>query len=376
MFEQTLSEGLRRALVPGAALCALFLLGTAPAGAQGLAGGAVFTATNDAQANAVVAFRREASGRLVTQDTYPTGGLGSGGGLGNQGGLTLDEAGRHLLVVNAGSDSVSIFGVGPDGLELLDVESSGGSQPISVTIHGGLVYVLNAGGDGNIAALQVTRGGALAPIAGSSRPLSGAGTGPAEIAFSPDGRFLVVTEKAANSIVTYAIGNQGLAGDPVVSRSEGLTPFGFSFDNGSRLFVSEASGGAAGQSTVSSYEILLDGSLAPVTSALGTTQSAACWLVTTRNGRYAYVTNTGSNTITGLAIARNGTVELLEPGGVTATSGMSPIDAAVSRNGRFLYVLNGGDDTIASYAIHADGSLSSLATVGGLPASVNGLAAL
>jgi len=376
MFERTLFNPLRGVLVAGAAILTLFLAAV-PSSAQRMgATGAVFTATNDAQANAVVVFRRGAAGQLVTHSVCPTGGTGSGGGLGNQGGLALDQPGKHLLVVNSGDDTVSVLGVGPRGLGLLDVEGSGGAQPISVTVHGDLVYVLDAGGDGNIAGFELAADGTLSPLLGSIRPLSGSGTGPAQIAFTPDGQFLVVTEKATNTIVTYRVENDGLPGNPVVTPSEGITPFGFSFSRRSRLLVSEATGGAAGQSTVSSYEILADGGLTPITSALATTQSAACWLVTTGNGRYAYVTNTASNSVTGLAVGRDGSMRLLQASGVNAVAGSAPIDAAVSRNGQYLYVLNGGDDTISAYAIHSDGSLGVLTTVGGLPASVNGLAAL
>lgn len=344
--------------------------------AQGHAAtGAVYTATNDTVANAVVVFRRDAGGGLSHLGTVLTGGTGSGGGLGNQGALALDRSGKHLLVVNAGSDSVSVLAAGPRGLELLDVEASGGAQPISVTVRGNLVYVLNAGGDGNVSGLQLANDGTLSPLVGSTRPLSGNAAGPAQIAFTPRGRFLVVTEKATNSILTYPMIGGGLAGNPVVNPAAGMTPFGFSFGHRSRLLVSEASGGAAGQSTVSSYEVLADGSLQPITSALAITQSAACWLVATRNGRHAYVTNTGSDTITGLAIGKDGSLHLLQANGVTANAGNAPIDAALSRNGRYLYVLNEADDSISSYRVQADGSLVHLDTIGGLPSSVNGLAA-
>jgi 6-phosphogluconolactonase (cycloisomerase 2 family) len=362
-----------------AALAALVLAAVpaAPAAAQGLGGpGAVFTATNDAEANAVVVFRRGAGGALSELGSVPTGGAGTGAGLGNQGAVTLDASGRHLFVVNAGSDTVSVFAVGGGGLELLDVEPSGGSLPISVTVDGDLVYVLNAGGDGNVAGLVLAADGTLSPLPGSRRPLSGAATDPAQVSFTPDGRFLVVTEKGTNTLVTYAVGGGGLPGDPVVTPSEGTTPFGFSFGKRSRLLVSEAAGGAEGASTVSSYEVLADGTLAPITSALPTTESAACWLVTTGNGRHAYVTNTASNTVTGLAVGRDGSLALLDADGVTAPAGAAPIDAAVSRNGRFLYVLNGADATIGAYRIRPDGGLSPLGTAGGLPAGVNGLAAL
>jgi len=338
--------------------------------------GAVFTATNDADANAVVVFRRNARGALSFVDAVPTGGLGTGSGLGNQRGLVLDEPGRHLLVVNAGSDSVSVLGVTPRGLRLLDVADTGGVRPISVTVNGDLVYVLNAGGDGSISGFTLGDDGTLTPLDGSTRSLSGAATGPAQIAFTPEGRFLVVTEKATNTIVTYAVGDDGLPGDPVVSPAEGVTPFGFDFGHRARLLVSEATGGDDGASTVSSYAIREDGTLRPITSALPTGQSAACWLVATRNGRFAYTTNTRSDSVTGLAVGRGGALTLLTADGVSAQAGDGPIDAALSRNGRFLYVLNGADDSISSYRIHADGSLEPLGTEAGLPASVNGLAAL
>jgi len=348
----------------------------APAEAQGLAAsGAVFTATNDSAGNAVLTFRRSAQGRLHFHDAFATGGAGTGAGLGNQGGLTLDRSGRQLFVVNAASNSLSVFSVMPRGLNLLDVAPSGGTMPISVTVHGDLVYVLNAGGDGNISGLRLGTDGTLTPIAGSSRPLSASGTGPAQIGFSPDGRVLVVTEKGTNSLVSYEVDDDGLPGAPIVTPSEGMTPFGFSFGHRNRLFVSEAFGGAPGASAVSSYNVGRDGDLVSITESLPTTQSAACWLVVTGNGRYAYVTNTGSGSVTGLALARNGEASLLDADGSTAPAGAGPIDAALSRNGRYLYVLNGGEGSLSAYRVRANGSLKVLAGFNGLPDGTNGLAA-
>lgn len=373
----SLSRHLWRGAAPSAVLFTLLLTAPAtPAAAQGTGGaGLVFTATNDAQANAVLAFRRNADGMLIAHRVVPTGGAGSGGGLGNQGALAADASGRHLLVVNAGSDTISAFTVGPT-IALADSAPSGGSTPISVTVHGDLVYVLNEGGGGNVSGLMISPTGQLTPLPGSTQPLSASGVDPAQIAFTPDGRFLIVTEKDTNSILVYPVGDDGLAGPPVVNASAGMTPFGFSFGQRSRLLVSEAAGGAAGLSTVSSYDVQPDGTLKIVTSALATTQSAACWLVTTDNGRYAYVTNTGSDTITGLDVPVDGAVNLLGASGVTATSGAAPIDAAATRNGRFLYVLNGDGDSIDAYAVDARGALTPIQTFAGLPRHVNGLVAL
>ena len=128
----------------------------------GSAPGAVFTETNSTSGNAVLVFHRAADGSLTAGGSVATGGTGSGAGLGSQGAVTLSDDGSWLLVVNAGSNDVSSFAVGPNGaLTLRGRASSGGTMPISVTIHDDLVYVLNAGGAGNISGLRL----AVFPIA-------------------------------------------------------------------------------------------------------------------------------------------------------------------------------------------------------------------
>jgi 6-phosphogluconolactonase (cycloisomerase 2 family) len=320
-------------------------------------------------------FERLPDGRLVAAGQVPTGGTGTGGGLGNQGGLTLTRSERWLLAVNAGSDSVSVFEVRHRGLRLRDVEPSGGTQPVSVTEHRGLVYVLNAASD-SISGFVLDRHGRLQPLADSTRSLSGAGTGPAQISFSPDGDVLVVTEKATNKIVTFTIDRQGRPGPANVQDSNGQTPFGFAFGKRDQMFVSEAFGGAENASATSSYEVDRNGVLATISASVGTNQTANCWAVVTPNGRFAYVTNTGSGSISGYSIGFDGAIELLDADGRTAVTGegSAPIDLALTDNGRFLYSLNSGTNAIGVFRVRADGSLTPLPFVEGLPVGANGLA--
>jgi 6-phosphogluconolactonase (cycloisomerase 2 family) len=56
----------------------------------------------------------------------------------------------------------------------------------------------------------------------------------------------------------------------------------------------------------SSYEVGDDGSLARISASVGTKQAAACWVVVTPAGRFAYTTNTGSNTVSGFEIGSDG----------------------------------------------------------------------
>jgi 6-phosphogluconolactonase (cycloisomerase 2 family) len=337
--------------------------------------GAVYTMSNAADGNAVLTFFRLPDGRLLRAGATPTGGNGTGSGLGNQGGLVLTRNERWLLGVNAGSDTVTVFEVGHLGLRRRDVEPSGGSQPISIATHRNLVYVLNALSD-SIAGFRLTKHGRLDPIPGSIRSLSTSGAGPAQISFTPDGEVLVVTEKNTNKIVTFTVDAEGLAGPIHVHASSGITPFGFAFGKRDQLFVSEAFGGAPDVSAVSSYRVDEDGGLETISPSVGTTETAACWVALTPNGRFAYVTNTGSGSVSAYAIDFDGTIELIGDGrtGVTG-DGSTPIDLAITDNGRFLYTLNSGTHTIGVFHIRHDGGLTPLRFVSGLPESANGMAA-
>ncbi len=342
---------------------------------DGFRSGKVFTSSNAIGANEVLVYATDAAGRLTLEARVPTQGQGTGGGLGNQGAVTLSGNGRHLFVVNARSNTVSTFAVRRSGLRLESSVDSGGLQPISVTEHDGIVFVLNAGGAGNVAGFRHS-GGTLRPIADSARPLSAAGgTGPAQVGFNPEGDVLLVTEKATNRLTTYPVRDDGAIGAPVVTASHGVTPFGFAFDPRGRALVSEAFGGAAGASAVSSYAFGNASGAQPllISGSVADTQSAACWVVVTPNGRYAYVTNTGSGTISSYAVHKSGQVTLASA--IAATSGAGPIDAAIAASGRALFVLNAGSHTVASFKVGADGTLSDAGGVAGLPAGATGLAA-
>jgi 6-phosphogluconolactonase len=177
----------------------------------------------------------------------------------------------------------------------------------------------------------------LKPIPGSTRPLSGPATAPAQVEFNPEGDTLVVTEKATRIIDTYTVDENGVADGPVSQPSSGVTPFGFSFNKRGVLIVSEAFGGTANASAVSSYT-LRNGALVLRSGSVPDFQSAACWIVVTKNGKFAYTSNTGSNNISSYRVGRDGTLTLLAA--VAVATGAAPIDMALNRNSKFLYVLN------------------------------------
>ena len=236
-----LQSSLRR--LAGLAVVGLAAIAPAPAFAHG--GGAVYTESN-AAANAVQVFDQAPDGTLTPGASYLTGGAGTGAaGLGSQGALAIEHG--WLLAVNAGSNDVSAFRVRGEHLVLVNRVPSGGTTPNSVTIHDGVVYVLNAGGTGNISGFLLATT-ASCRSSGSTQPLSSATAGAVQVSFTPRGDQLVVSEKGANTIETFPVDRWGRAGAGTAHASAGAAPFGFSFGKHDALNVTEA-----GASALTSY---------------------------------------------------------------------------------------------------------------------------
>lgn len=354
----------------------LTLLGGVGRAGTAATAGAVYVETNTIRGNVVAVFARDGGGTLRAVAAFATGGNGSGAGLGSQGAVILSPDERHLLAVNAGSGTVSSFLVSNDGLELTlaDVEPSRGASPISLTMHGDLVYVLNSMGMGNSAGFRLAPNGALTPLEGSQRALSADLVDPAQVAFNPDGTALMVTEKATNLITTWSV-EHGRPRHMRVTESSGATPFGFAFDPGGRAIVSEAFGGAEGQSAVSSYVVGADGQVDVVSASVPDGQTAACWVVATPDGTYAYTSNTGSDNVSSYAVGRDGELSLLEAVAADTGAGSAPSDMDLDRGADHLYVLDAGSGKVGGFAVAADGGLTKVTLAGILPDSASGLAA-
>jgi 6-phosphogluconolactonase (cycloisomerase 2 family) len=345
--------------------------------------GAVFVMTNSASKNEIVAYRRNADGSLQEGSRFSTGGRGSGGvtdPLASQGSLTLTTDRSFLLAVNAGSGTVSVFRIHGPRLALVDRVPCGGSEPVAVAQHGNIVYVLNAGGTSNVVGFRLEFNGKIRPIEKSIAFLTTPNSGAASLAFSPDGQFLLVTEKLTNSVDVFGVRSDGTLGPITPNPSVGPGVFAIVFaPNGTAISTETGPAGGSNASAVSSYAVLPNKTLSPISASVPTFGAATCWQAVTPDGRFVYTSNAGSSTISGFSIAANGTLNPL-PGTVVATqpSGSTNLDIAISANGKFLYTLNSGTGTVGMFAINSDGSLTALGEIGGLSASagLNGIAAI
>jgi len=343
---------------------------------------AVFVMTNDADSNEVVAYERTPYGTLHSARKYETGGRGSGGTvdpLGSQGSLTLSDDGSWLFAANAGSGSVSVFRVFGSRLLLSDRVPTGGSEPNAVAQHGKLVYVLNTAGSSSVVGFVLRGDGQLNRIPGSLRFLSGNFVNSGSVAFSEDGRYLVVTERATNSIDVFKVQGDGKLSPITVNPSAGPGAFSATFARNGAVLVSETGGGGPNSSAISSYSVAADGKLLPISTSVPTLGAANCWNVVTPDGKFVYTSNAGTSSISGFSIKANGALVPLQSTVVGVNpAGSANLDIAVSSDGHFLYSLNAASGAVGMFQIQpADGSLVNLGTLAGLPAGagLNGIAA-
>lgn len=334
----------------------------------------VFVQTDNTAGNAVVAYERAADGTLSPARIYATGGVGGilAGSVvdhtASQGSLTYDPRHALLYAVNAGSNTVSVFAVQGDRLSLRQVVRSGGTFPVSVTVHGDVVYVLNALNGGSVQGYRVVLGSFLAPLPHSNRALgldpnaSPQFTNtPGQVAFTPDGSQLIVTTKAnGNDIDVFGVGFGGLiSASPVVNSEPGTVPFAISFDPSGHLVIAEA-----GTNALSTFAVSASGTVS-LLHRVPTGQAATCWVAPA--GSFLFASNAGSPSESGFSVGSAGQLTLL--GNTTTDAGA--VDASAAAGGRFLYVQTGGQGIVDEFSVGANGSLTSIGSVT-VPGAVGG----
>jgi hypothetical protein len=331
--------------------------------------GHVYVDDNTAGENTIAAFDRRADGTLtpIPGSPFAAGGAGTGAGIGSQGALQESADGRYLLAVDAGSGQISVLRIRPDG-SLRPVSgapvSSGGVEPVSVAVNGGLVYVANGGsGANNYTGFTLNGGGHLEPLAGSTIALP-EGSEPGDVLFNLSGTNLVGVRIKTSLIDSFAVGENGrltpAPGSPVPAQGPG--PFGSEFrpTDPSQLFVSNAHGGPEA-GTVSAFNVAGDGTLSSIgASPFADHQTAPCWVEITNDGRFLFTTNTASGTISRYAIASDGSLELL---GSTPFKhpGSGPLDARLAPDGQTLWIVEGGADAVGGFSVEG-GALTELAS--------------
>ena len=330
--------------------------------------GNVYVNDNTTGVNTIAAFARHADATLTPLAGAPVfaGGTGTGSSLESQGALQITPDGKFVVAVDAGSNQISVLKVGHGGgLKLVPggVVSSGGTLPVSVAIHGNLVYVANQGSaDSNYTGFTLGSNGRLTPIPGSTIALPG-GSLPGDVTFNSTGSNLIGTRIGTVAgtflIDSFSVGPNGLltaaAGSPFAAQAAG--PFGAEFNpaNPSQLFVSNAHQGAL-QGSVSAFTAAGDGTLSAVSPSPFTNgQSGTCWVDVNTTGTALFAVNTGSGTISSYSIGANGALTPAGNTSVSSNAGAGAVDLRLGPAGKTLWVDESRADAIGVFSVSGTG---------------------
>jgi hypothetical protein len=246
----------------------------------------VVTMTNDPSANQIRVYDAQSHVLLQTLSTHGNGGVG-----GNARGIKQHD-GRLVAVVNNGSNSVALFRRDGDVLKFDKVVSTT-SAPVSVDFGNDHLYVAGAATvdsyvlhQNSVVGLDGTTDLALA---GGGAPPAGS---TAQVGVISDRQLLITlkTDPDPGTVDIIALDRgrvSGLAPTAVSAPDGTLTPFGFATYPDGTALITLAHSNQDG--------LFRDGSF---TSVIAAGQAASCWM--TRAGKYVFVANTGSRTISRL----------------------------------------------------------------------------
>lgn len=376
----------------------LFFLGGSALAQEDSTDGAVYVLTNLAQGNTVVVFHRNSDGTLTRTEEVATGGLGSGPGklppgfgngpgpnpLDSQDGLVLTDDGRFLLAVNSRSNDVSVFAVRENHLQLVDRASTDGNFPVSIAHRGGEIYVLNEGespdeffgGVPTVTGFHLGASGKLRKI--STQIVGAPDSGPSEVTFSHDGKYLITTEMFTNLVKTFALDDDGIMRQAWSALANNPTPLAVAVGHHDLVLTTEGNDtghrvGSPNGATISSYRMKENGALEAIDRAVHVNKTGTCWVRFSPDGRFAFTGDTGSGTVSSFAVSRDGSLTLL---GAADTGGLVsvPIDLTVTPNGKFLYVLASFMGKVEGFRIEENGSLTPVGSANGLPITIQGIA--
>jgi 6-phosphogluconolactonase (cycloisomerase 2 family) len=284
----------------------------------------IYTETDNSNPgqNAVIAFQRTADGQVTEIGSFQTGGTGVANPQGLLGPDDSDKEviaspdGNLLFAVNQGSNSVAEFRVERGGsLDLVNdaAVGSGGTEPVSLSIAGDRLYVVNRGDEvqgqpGTIAptitVFEFGRHGALTQDVDATTTLA-VGLSPSQLLISPRSNLAFLDTftptpldnvPGANEVVPYRIAADGKL-VPVPSGGVGapVNPpllLGLSHHPSQNIVYAGLTG--AGQVGVFTHDDAGDVKLAGAVPVQG---AAPCWTTVSPDGKFLYTIDTGSNSV-------------------------------------------------------------------------------
>lgn len=268
----------------------------------------------------------------------------------------------HLALVTTGANEINTYRIRNGNGVVTNVFTSPflvGVPTFGIVVHPSNTFALVANQqDGTISKLEIDATSGTLTEKGARTP---AGLAPGPIVLDSDGSFLYVADQALNQVLVFSVAADGSLSQ-VSSAALGSTPTALTLASSGYLFVPVPNFSAVYEFKVSS------GILTPVCFGGG----AVCSPLVVKDGvapsvgvdpagKFLYVPNPPTNTVSGFAIDSNSGNLTPVPAIVFPTS-TSPGAAAVDPTGKFLYVANSGTNTLSLYTIDSSGDLTAMTT--------------
>ncbi|WP_447006586.1 lactonase family protein [Saccharothrix isguenensis] len=280
--------------------------------------------------------------------------------------------GRRLYAVNEQSDgAVTALEVGADGVpKVINSQSTGGADPCHLALHRGFLLAANYS-SGSVSVHPVRRDGGL----GERTDLvvhEGAGPDPDrqegphahQVVPDPTGEFVLAVDLGADSVFSYRLGDDGRLTSVGSARLHaGAGPRHLAFHpSGKYAYIANELDSTI---VVAAYDrgVLTPG---PKVSTLPagaptTPRNYPAGILVSPDGRNAYLSNRGHDSVAVFAVERGGAeLRLVE---TTPVGGRFPRHITLDGSGRFLLAANQNSNNITTFAVHrSTGTLRQVAT--------------
>jgi 6-phosphogluconolactonase len=319
--------------------------GAGAAGNGGAPAGAMFVYVGSENNDIAVFAMDQTTGELASRSTTTTGAVPSF--------IAVEPTRRFLFAVNEYSAMVAAFSINRanGGLTLLGRVSSNGAGPAHISVDRAGRYVLVANYEGGTTSIYpILADGRLGAPVDAKSP----GTQPHLILTDPSNRFAFVPCKGSSYVSQYlfdAATGVMTANNPArVMTAAGAGPRHLAFHPGGTFvyLINELN------STMNAYTLGAVGTLVELQSlstlpAGFSGQNSGAEVVVAPGGGFVYGSNRGHNSIVIYSVGTDGRLTLV---GHQSTGGTTPRSFDIDPTGTFLYAANQGSDTVVTFRIN------------------------
>lgn len=315
----------------------------------------IYVSQNPDGDNQVAAFVQDSNtGRISLLGQYKTGGKGLTSVHGNSSHALISQ-GKFLFCVNSGDNSISSFEIQTGGiLRLIGHYPSGGMTPVSLAVHGEVLYALNQGDagegkEGHLSAFTIATDGSLQAITTAQVDLPAKNL-PVEVLVTPKSGLIGVSLHDGDEIEIFKWRDNAFV--PASSEQIHLPPYGgatlspsatkdrFTSLGDSFLFTLDDEK----KPGVLSIQSSGDGSSNRIRRNTHKRLKDPCWGAINPNGKSFWISSFATRILSLYSLGPNGSLTWISDT-APINDGPGGLDITTDQNGKYLFRLRAFETT-------------------------------